>query len=328
MSFARPLAMSLSLLLAAGCSPGGGAVAPRTPPQPPSAPLFPAGSSAAQHILGGIDPSRALETSRAAQHRESGDDEDDGGWHELRLPVLQSCGSGIVATDCSVWTFTNGRGGRSLRSTAATAIANPPSLNFCRDAFPVADLGAPAQPVLGLGTSAFYLAYTGTKPAPIVTFATRWSDVSVANTFAGSATVANPVTLAPVTTGSAYRGWLVFFTWSWPADILAIPFAVNEIQLAAASAPLAVPPGGSAPLGAFDCLGRPITATAAGSSFGFNPDHGGARLTSATAELNVPVYGGANPSGTISLSDDRGARTVDPVTAGAPPPVTEPPAGR
>src|SRR6202022_2100916 len=101
-----------------------------------------AGSSAAQHILADID------TSRAAQRREEGD-EDDGGWHDLRLPPLQSCGNGIVATDCSVWTFTSGRGGRSLRSAAPAAIANFPTLNFCRDAFPVADLGAPAQPVSG-----------------------------------------------------------------------------------------------------------------------------------------------------------------------------------
>ena len=319
MSFTRPLALSVSLLLAAGCASGSGSVAPPAPLQPPAAPLFPAGSSAAQYILGGID------TSRAAQHHEEGD-EDDGDWHELRLPVLHSCGNGIVATDCSVWTFTNGRGGRSLRSTAAAPIANAPSLNFCRDSFPIADLGAPAQPVSGLGTSAFYLAYTGTKPAPIVTFATRWWAVSVANTFIGNATIANPVTLAPVVTGSAYRGWLVFFTWSWPADILAIPFAVNEIQLSAASAPLAIPPGGSAPLGAFDCLGRPITATAVGSGFGFNPDHSGARLTSATAELNVPVYGGANPAGAMYLSDDHGARTVDAVSAGTP--ITGPPTGR
>jgi hypothetical protein len=327
MSFARPLAISLSLLLAAGCASGSGTVAPLTPParqQPPVAPLFPAGSSAAQHILGGID------TSRAAQHRDEGDtDEDDGGRHELRLPVLQSCGNGILATDCSVWTFTNGRGGRSLRSTAGTPLANPPTLNFCRDSFPAGDLGAPSQPMLGLVTSAFYLAYTGSKPAPIVTFATRWSNVSVANTFTGTATIANPVTLAPVVMDSAYRGWLVFFTWSWPADILAIPFAVNEIQLSAVSAPLAIPPDGFAQLGAFDCLGRPITATAAGSSFGFNSDHTGPRVTSATAELNVPVYGGANPSGAVYLSDDRGARTVDAVTAGTPaPPPTGPPSGR
>ncbi|HWT04996.1 MAG TPA: hypothetical protein VN224_04495, partial [Xanthomonadales bacterium] len=70
-------------------------------------------------------------------------------------------------------------------------------------------------------------------------------------------------------------------------------------------------------------------ATAAGSGFGFNPDHSGARSTSATAELNVPVYGGANPSGTVYLSDDRGARTIDPVSSGTPaPPVTGPPTGR
>ena len=323
MSFARPLAMSLSLLLAAGCSPGGGTLAP-TAPQAPSAPLFPAGSSAAQYILGGID------ASRAARHHDDGDgdgDDDDGGWHDLHLPVLQPCGNGILATDCAVWTFTNGRGGRSLRSTAPATLANAPSLKFCRDAFP-ADLGAPAQPMVGLGTSAFYLAYTGTKPAPIVTFATRWSDVSVANTFTGTSTVANPVTLAPVVTGSAYRGWLVFFTWSWPADILAIPFAVNEIQLSAASAPLAIPPGGSAALGAFDCLGRPITATAVGSGFGFKPDRSGGKATSTSAELNAPVYGGTSPSGAVYLSDDRGARTTDPVTVGSPAPVTSPPAGR
>ena len=314
MSCVRPLAISLSLLLAAGCSSGSGAVAPLAPQQPPSAPLFPAGSSAAQHILGGID------ASRAAQHRDEGDEEDDdGGWHDLHMPVLQSCGNGIVATDCSVWTFSNGRVGRSLRSATAP-IANAPILNFCRDTFPAADLGAPAQPVSGLVTSAFYLAYTGTKPAPIVTFATRWWDVSVANTFTGNAKVADPVTFAPVVTTSAYRGWLVFFTWSWPADILAVPFAVNEIQLAAASAPLAVPAGGSAPLGAFDCLGRPVVAAAIGSGFGFNADHSGTRLTSAGPELNAPVYGGANPSGAIYLSDDRGARTVDPVAATAPTP--------
>ncbi|MDQ6944189.1 MAG: hypothetical protein M3169_16950 [Candidatus Eremiobacteraeota bacterium] len=313
MSCVRPLAISLSLLLAAGCSSGSGAVAPLAPQQPPSAPLVPAGSSAAQHILGGID------ASRAAQHRDEGAEDDDGGWRDLRMPVLQSCGNGIVATDCGVWTFTNGGGGRVPRS-AATPLANAPVLNFCRDTFPVADLGVPAQPVSGLVTSAFYLAYTGTKPAPIVTFATRWWDVSVANTFTGNGTVADPVTFAPVVTNSAYRGWLVFFTWSWPADILAIPFAVNEIQLAAASAPLAIPAGGSATLGAFDCLGRPIMATAVGSGFGFNPDHSGTRLTSAGPELNVAVYGGANPNGAMYLSDDHGARTVDPVAATAPTP--------
>ncbi len=321
MSCVRPLAISLSLLLAAGCSSGSG-VAPLAPQRPPSAPLFPAGSSAAQHILGGID------ASRAAQHRDEGNEDDDGGWHDLHMPVLQSCGNGIVATDCSVWTFSNGRVGRSLPA-AATPIANAPALNFCRDTFPVADLGAPAQPVSGLVTSAFYLAYTGKKPAPIVTFATRWWDVSVANTFTGNATVADPVTFAPVVTSSAYRGWLVFFTWSWPADILAIPFAVNEIQLAAASAPLAIPAGGSATLGAFDCLGRPIAAFAIGSGFGFNPDLSGTRLTSAGPELNVPVYGGANRNGAIHLSDDHGARTVDPVAATAPTPQpTATPIGR
>jgi hypothetical protein len=324
MSRARQLAVSLSLLLAAGCAPGSTTGVPPAPRQPQSAPLFPAESSAAQHILGGVD------ASRAAQHREEAED-DDGGWHELHLPVLQSCGNGIVATDCSVWSFTNGRAGRSIRSTSAVTLASPPVLNFCRDdgQFP-ADLGAPAQPMLGLGTSAFSLRYTGTKPAPIVSFATRWWDVTLANTFSGTSTSANAIALSPLVTDSAYRGWLVFFTWSWPADILAIPFAVNEIQLGAGSSPLAIPAGGSAPLGAFDCLGRPITATAYGSGFGFNPDRSGVRLTSAAPELNVPVYGGASTAGTVYLSDDRGARTSATVTTGtpAPPPVTGQPPGR
>ncbi|HEY0380984.1 MAG TPA: hypothetical protein VGC72_02185 [Candidatus Elarobacter sp.] len=326
MSFARQLAISLSLLLAAGCSPGGGTAAPPLAPaaqQPQSAPRIPAGSSAAQYILGGIDPVRTVQ-------RRDDDRDDDGGWGELRLPVLQSCGNGILASDCGVWSFTNGRGGRSLSSTAPVVLANPPTLNFCRDAgqFP-ADFGAPAQPVVVPSTSAFLLRYTGTKPAPIVSFATRWWDVVLANTFTGNATTADPILFTPLVTDSAYRGWLVFFTWSWPADILAIPFAVNEIQVAAASSPLRIPAGGSAPLVAFDCLGRPITAAAAGTGFGFNPARTSSRVTSATNALNVPVYGNANPAGFVYLSDDRGALAAAPVAAAAsPPPATPPPAGR
>jgi hypothetical protein len=325
MAFARQLAISLSLLLAAGCSSGSGTVTPLTPSaaqQPGSAPLYPSGSSAARQILSGI------ETSRAAQHR-TDDREDDGDWHDLHLPPLQACGNGIVATDCGVWSFTDGRSGRSVRAASVT-LANPPVLNFCRDAgqFP-ADLGAPAQPMLGIGTSAFSLRYTGTKPAPIVSFATRWWDVGLANTFSGTSTTAKAITLTPLVTDSAYRGWLVFFTWSWPADILAIPFAVNEIQLGAASSPLAIPAGGSAPLGAFDCLGRPISATTSGSGFGFAPDRGGSQFTSPANELNVPVYGGANPNGLVYLGDDRGARTAVPVTLGtSTPPPGPPPPGR
>jgi hypothetical protein len=329
MSFARQVAIALSLLLAAGCSPGSGTVAPPTAPtaqQPQSGPRIPAGSSAAQYILGGID------TTRAAQRHDDDDRDDDGGWGELRLPVLQPCGGGILATDCSVWSFTNGRGGRSLRPSAVT-LASPPLLNFCRDAGRVpADLLPLAQPVLGLGTSAFSLSYTGTKPAPIVSFATRWWDVSLSGAFTGTATTANAIIVYPLVTDSAYRGWLVFFTWSWPADILAIPFAVNEIQLAAASSPLAIPAGGSAPLGAFDCLGRPIAAGASGSGFGFDPARTISRVTSATSELNVPVYGNAKPTGVVYLSDDRGARTADPVTVApsSPPasPTPAPPPGR
>ncbi len=323
MSFARRLAISLSLALVAGCSGGGATVglAP-APLQPQSAPLYPDSSSAARHILSGI------ESSRSAQRHDDGR-EDDGDWHALHLPVLQPCGNGILASDCSVWSFTNGRTPRAL-ATASITLASPPVLNFCRDAglFP-ADLGTPAQPMLGIGTSAFSLRYAGTKPAPIVSFATRWWDVALANTFTGTSTSANAIALTPLTADTAYRGWLVFFTWSWPADILAIPFAVNEIQLGAATSPLAIPPGGSAALGAFDCLGRPIAALAAGSGFGFNPDGSGTQRTSATSELNAPVYGGTSPSGAVYLSDDRGARTTDPVVAAAPPtPAPTGPPGR
>ena len=66
------------------------------------------------------------------------------------------------------------------------------------------------------------------------------------------------------------------------------------------------------PLGAFDCLGRQITAHrfAAGTSFGFDPNAGTPTTVSAGPELNAPVYGGASPHGSISLRDDKGARTI------------------
>jgi hypothetical protein len=116
-------------------------------------------------------------------------------------------------------------------------------------------------------------------------------------------------------TDAPARGWLLFFTWSWPADVLAIPFQINEIQLTASSSPMAIPPGSSAPLGAFDCLGRPITATAAfGSGFGFSPDLKTTSATSAGPELNVPLYTGPAPSGSVILFDDRGAVAATPVT--------------
>jgi hypothetical protein len=97
--------------------------------------------------------------------------------------------------------------------------------------------------------------------------------------------------------------------------VLLIPFSVNEIQLAAASSPLAIPPGTSGALGAFDCLGRPVTATASfGSGFGFSADLKTSSVTSAGPELNVPVYTNAAPSGPAMLYDDRGAVVQTPVT--------------
>ncbi len=121
--------------------------------------------------------------------------------------------------------------------------------------------------------------------------------------------------MTPSLTDTAARGYLLFFTWSWPADVLLIPFGVNEIQLAASSSPLAIPPGTSAALGAFDCLGRPIAATSSfGSGFGFSADLKTTSVTSTGPELNVPVYTNATPAGSAVLYDDRGAVVQTPVS--------------
>jgi hypothetical protein len=78
---------------------------------------------------------------------------------------------------------------------------------------------------------------------------------------------------------------------------------------------MAIPPGGSGQLGAFDCLGRPITAIApAGSGFGFSADLTAGSVTSAGPELNVPLYTGPAPNGSAVLYDDRGAVTATPVS--------------
>jgi hypothetical protein len=317
----RWTAVSLALLLAAGCAPGGSASPPAPAPQSqtPSAAQYPAASSAARHILAGVGTAAP---SRDVQSWDDRDDDDDGGWGQLQLPVLQPCGNGTYATDCGVWVFgTNGTGGSggtrsAVRSAQSVGTGTPPSLNFCRDAalFP-ADLGAPATPVTDLSTSSFSLSYSGTKAPPIVSFATRWWNVRLERTFSGTSTFAPAVAVTPTLTGGASRGWLVFFTWSWPADVLLVPFAINEIQVAAASSPLALPAGGSAQLGAFDCLGRKITARRRGSGFGFNAALTASSLTSAGSELNAPVFGGQHPAGSVSLTDDRGAQTGVPVVA-------------
>jgi hypothetical protein len=306
----RMLALAVAAVFAGGCA-SGTTTSPPVPQQQQSAAQAPAESSAARVILANAG-SPAVRSPQSW----SGDGDDDGGGGDLRLPLLQPCGAGALATDCSVWAFSPGHStrdaGRSVQSLASTS---PPVLNFCRDggAFP-ADLGAPAMPSqLLFAAFSFGLSYTGTKAAPIVTFVTRSSNVSLAGTFAGNATAAS-LQLTPVLTAGASRGWLVFFTWSWPADILLVPYEINEIQLAASSNPLMIPAGGSATLGAFDCLGRPISARIAGSGFGFNRNLSGGAVTSPANELKVPVFGGTRPSGFISLTDDRGAQVSVPVS--------------
>ena len=152
-------------------------------------------------------------------------------------------------------------------------------------------------------------------PATATVGASVTYTVDVTNSFAAGAKSAPALGVTPTVTDTPARGWLLFFTWSWPADVLVMPFAINEIQLAASASPLAIPPGSSAPLGAFDCLARPITATSSfGSGFGFSADLTAASVTSIGPELNVPVYTNATPSGPAVLFDDRGATVQTPVT--------------
>jgi hypothetical protein len=310
------LALSIALLAAAGCGGGGGgggSASPPVAPAPtpsPAASQFPSASSAATYMLSRV-------SSSPPSVPFGPDNPDDGGWSELQLPQLQQCGNGAFATDCSVWIFAGATGSSSSRSPRTPIVGSrPPTFNFCRDAaaYP-ADLGRPATPVTNLSGSNFSLSYSGTKALPIVTFATRPWSVQVTNSFAPSAKTANAIGVTPSLTDTAARGYLLFFTWSWPADVLLIPFGINEIQLAASSSPLAIPPGTSAALGAFDCLGRPITATSSfGSGFGFSADLKTSSVTSAGPELNVPVYTNATPAGSAVLYDDRGAVVQTPVT--------------
>jgi hypothetical protein len=315
MNRARAFALSAGLLLAAGCGGGGGGGAAATPPGPtpapsPAATLFPTTSSAATYMLSSVSSS----PSSVPYGR---DNQDDGGWSELHLPALQTCGNGAMATDCSVWTFSGAAGSAAARAPRTPIVGSrPPALNFCRDAaaYP-ADLGRPAIPMTNLSGSLFSLSYNGTKALPIVTFATHPWTVQITNAFAPTAKTAAAIGVTPAATDTPARGWLLFFTWSWPADVLLIPFSVNQVQLAASSSPMAIPPGTSGPLGAFDCLGRPITATSSfGSGFGFSADLTSASVTSTGPELNVPLYTSASPSGPAVLYDDRGATVQTPVT--------------
>ncbi len=318
MTFGRSIALGFALLLAGGCSGGSPAnsAPPWTPPKAPqSAGLAPQDSPAGRVILAHAATSGA----RAPQgHDGDGDnDADDGDWSTLVLPKLVPCAGGTFATDCGVWLWTNGQPTRG-----GTLGGQPPALNFCANLtqYP-GDLAQPATPLFGLSLYSFAVTYAGTKPAPIVGFATRWWNVNFQSGFSGTATSAN-VQISPALTTAASRGWLVFFTWSWPADILVVPYAINEIQPVPST--LAIPPNGSAQLGAFDCLGRPIAAKRSASGFGFSPNLSTASLSSAGPELNATVFGGANPNGFVYLSDDKGARTVVPVVRGGATPTPAP----
>ena len=318
---AGALSLSLSLLLAAGCGGGGGGGGASTPLAPaptpsPAASQYPSASSAATYMLSKV-------SSSPPNVQYGPNNQDDGGWSELQLPALQQCGNGALATDCKVWTFSGQTGSATSRTPRSARFprtpivgSRTPTLNFCRDAasYP-GDLGRPAIPVTNLSGTIFSVSYSGTKALPIVTFATRAWTVQVTNSFSAAANSAPAIGVTPAVTDTPARGWLLFFTWSWPADVLLMPFGINEIQLASSSSPLAIPPGTSAPLGAFDCLGRPITATSSfGSGFGFSADLTSASVTSAGPELNVPVYTGATPAGNAVLYDDRGATVQTPVT--------------
>src|SRR5665213_293061 len=310
----RTVALALAATFAAGCS-SGSSVAPAVPQtEQQSVAQYPAASSAARTMLANVGSASA---SRSPRGWDGDGDEDDGGRGELTLPFIEPCGGGTFATRCAAWAFGSSGGGSTRaagRAVQSVIAGTPPTLNFCRDGvnFP-ADLGVPATPPQLLGaTYSFSLGYVGTHAAPIVTFVTRAWNLNVQGTFTGNATTAT-LQATPTLTTAASRGWLVFFTWSWPADILLVPYGINEIQLAASSDPLVIPSGGSAQLGAFDCLGRPITARVAGSGFGFKQHLNQTSLTSATNELNVPVFAGSRPNGFVSLRDDRGAQVADPV---------------
>jgi hypothetical protein len=316
----RIVGLSLLLLLASGCGGGGGGSAPTplapSPATPSPTPTASAISSAAAHIVATVNQSPPPVPYGPTNP-------DDGGWSELNLPTLQQCGNGTLATDCTVWSFvekTSSAAARAPQTVRRRRVAivgsEPPTLNFCSDAtaYP-ADLGSSAIPVEGLGSDTFSVTYSGTKQLPIVTFATRPWSLRVANSFSGTTTMAPAVAVSAAETSTPSRGWLLFFTWTWPADVLLIPYQVNEIQLNAASSPLAIPARSSARLGAFDCLGRSITATSSlGSGFGFSSDLKTSSVTSTGPELNVPIYTGATPSGSAVLYDDLGATIQTPVT--------------
>jgi hypothetical protein len=314
----RILAIALGFALLAGCSSAGTSVPAGSQATQASQQhaLAPSGSSAAQHILAHFDTTSSVRRAQSV----GGGSYDDGGWSELSLPVLQSCGNGSFSNDCANWAWAPG-------SRVSGSLGGPPSLNFCATTFP-ASLGSPALPIQALNTpDTFGISYVGTQPLPIVSLGTRSYVASITGSFGNTASATFTVT--PLLTTLAGRGWLVFFTWSWPADVFVLPYQVNEIQLAASSSPLGLSTGGTASLEAADCLGDSIDALALGLGFSFSPPptHGFAfpdiTASSKGPAMDQTVYAtAANPQGSILLYDFGFATaltTVGPPTASASP---------
>lgn len=310
MNVVRTLAVAAALSLVIGCSgggsSGGSSVAPPAAPTPTPTPAPLLGSSAAAHILAAVNQAAVTSPQPIATGAP-----DDGGEGELQLPSLGDCGNGSLSNNCAAWIFAAAVTSSSARRPLVLLPpGQPPVLNFCRDAgtYPRAEFGPSAQPVLALQPGAFSLAYVGSQAGPIGTFVTRQWVLDVQNTFAQNALTAPAISVTPTLSTTAGRGWIVFFSWTWPADVLLVPYSVNEIQLAATSAPLGVPAGSSANLRAFDCLGRPLNASATGAGVGFDAAYTQQSASSTTAILDVPVFASATSAGTVVVGDDAGAR--------------------
>jgi len=312
--YGRTLALACAAILIAGCSSGAGTQPALAPAYQAPAPAIPAGSSAAAHILAQLGAARTPASA--------GGDYDDGGWSSLQLPALAACGGGTYSNDCANWVV-NGGPTTGAPCTRANPNCNnvipppPPDLNFCSAAAP-AGLAPPAIAPVAFAPQTFSLMYAGSRAAPIVTFPTRWDAVSVSGSFSGTSTSAGAITVTPSPRAGAARGWLLFFTWSWPADVFLVPYQVNEVQIAGTSAPLNLAGGSPAQLAAYDCLGRNLSAIAAGRGFGFSSDERAKTVSARAATLNAPVWFGTGAAGAIVVYDDRGGNALTTVGGGLP----------
>jgi hypothetical protein len=314
----RNLAVLLAAGLLAGCSSSSGSPAPsatvQQPPQTLSSALYPAGSSAARHILANVDPTTVR---RRAQGSGTSSSYDDGGWGELLLPAVQPCANGAYSNNCANWGTP-----QPMRTGGTTIAPGAPDLDLCGDAadYPQTTLGDPVEYPEPLAPTTFSLAYSGSQPLPIISFDTRQFVASLSNGFAANSASAS-MTLTPELTTSAGRGWLLFSTWSWPADFILIPYQVNEIQIAQSSSPLAVSPGNPGTLGAFDCLQRPMAALMLGSgvTFGSTGDWPVFTTSSTTNVMQATVAAtDSRPQAAILVVDDRFGTALTTVTPATP----------